>query len=111
MIIGAIISPIVALFLLVTAVAAPSVNASNNNCVGINCLKEKLERICKEGTAPPYLDCENILRCIDGGEQEIMKCAKGYLLLQLLNETETCNSQDLLYRSWCEYTRGGAIPK
>ena len=33
-----------------------------------------------------------------------------YLLLQLLNETETCNSQDLLYRSWCVYARG-AIPK
>jgi hypothetical protein len=52
--------------------------------------------MCKEGLAPSYLDCENILRCIDGGEQEIMKCAEGYLLLQLLNETGTCNSQDLL---------------
>ena len=31
-------------------------------------------------TAPPYLDCENILCCRDAGEQEIMKCAKVYLL-------------------------------
>jgi hypothetical protein len=26
------------------------------------------------------------------------------------NVTESCNSQDLLLRSWCDYTRG-AIPK
>jgi hypothetical protein len=38
------------------------------------------ERICKEGTAPSYLDCDNILRYIDGGEREIMRCAKGYLV-------------------------------
>jgi hypothetical protein len=55
-IIGAIISTTVALFLLVTVVAVPSVNASNTDCIDIDCLKQKLERICKEGTAPPYLD-------------------------------------------------------
>ena len=86
-----------------------SVSASNN-CVDIECLKQKLERICEKGIAPSYLDCRNILGCIDGGEQDIMKCSNGYQLLQLLNKTETCNSQDLLYRSWCNYTRG-AIPK
>ena len=48
--------------------------------VDIDCLRQKLERICKEGTTPSYLDCENIHRCIDAGEQEIMKCAKVYLL-------------------------------
>jgi hypothetical protein len=37
-IIGAIISTTVALFLLVTAVAVPSVNVSNNDCIDIDCL-------------------------------------------------------------------------
>ena len=61
-----------------------------------------------EGTAPLYLDFENILRCIDAGEQEIMsECAKRY---PADNESRSCNSQDLLYRSWCNYTRG-AISK
>ena len=61
-----------------------------------------------ERKAPSYLDCENILLCIDAGEQEMMRvCVKGY---PADNETESCNSQDLLYRSWCNYTRG-AIPK
>jgi hypothetical protein len=97
-IIGANISTTVALFLLVTALAVPPVSASNNDCIDIDCLKQKLERICKEGTAPPYLDCGNILRCIDAGEQEIMReCARGYLLLQLQNETETCNSLTIMY--------------
>ena len=80
--IGGSIGTIVGLFLLMTAVTVPSVNASNNNCVDIDCLKEKLKRMCKEGSAPPYLDCENILRCINAGEQEIMRqCTRGYLLL------------------------------
>jgi hypothetical protein len=55
-------------------------NSTYNNCIDIDCLKEKLKRICKEGSAPSYLDCKNILRCIDGGEQEIVRCAKGYLV-------------------------------
>lgn len=42
---GGIIGSIVGLFLLVTAVIVQSVSASNNNCVNIDCLKEKLERI------------------------------------------------------------------
>jgi hypothetical protein len=66
-IIDGIIGSIVRLFILVTAAVVPSVSVSNN-CVDIDCFREKLEReklerICKEGTAPPYLDCENILRC------------------------------------------------
>jgi hypothetical protein len=82
MIIVGIISNTVGLFLLVTAAEVPLVSASND-CVGIECLRQKLERICKEGTAPPYLDCENILRCIDAGEQEIMReCARGYHLVE-----------------------------
>ena len=53
--------------------------SSDENCIDIDCLKERLKQICKEGaTAPSYLDCDNILRCIDGGEQGVMKCAKGY---------------------------------
>jgi hypothetical protein len=72
----------------VIAVVVPSVWASNN-CVDINCLKQKLERICKEGTAPPsYLDFENILRYMNGeGEQEIMKCATGYLVCDSYNSS------------------------
>lgn len=48
---GGIIGSIVGLFLLVTAVIVQSVSVSNNNCVNIDCFKEKLERICKEGPA------------------------------------------------------------
>jgi hypothetical protein len=81
MVIGGIIGSIVGLFLSVIA-AVPLVSASND-CVDIDCLKQKLERICKDGTAPSYLDCENILRCIDAGEQEIMReCARGYHLVE-----------------------------
>jgi hypothetical protein len=84
-IVGSITGSIVGLFLLVTAVAIPSVGATNN-CVDIDCLKQKLERICKEGkegTAPSYLDCESILRCIDAEEQEIMQeCARSYSLVE-----------------------------
>jgi len=77
-----IIGSIIGLSLLVTTVVVQSVGASND-CVDIECLKQKLERICKEGAAPSYLDCENILRCIDAGEQEIMReCARGYYLVQ-----------------------------
>ena len=53
--------------------------SSDENCIDIDCLKERLKQMCKEGAAAPsYLDCDNILRCIDGGEQEILKCARGY---------------------------------
>jgi hypothetical protein len=81
---------------------------THENCIDIDSLKEKLRLICEPDPKPEYLDCENILRCIDAGEQQIMReCVKGY---PADNETESCNSQDLLYRSWCEYTRG-AISK
>lgn len=43
-------------------------NSADNNCIDIDCLKEELKTMCEEGTAPLYLDCENILRCIDAGE-------------------------------------------
>lgn len=83
-------------------------NSIDNNCNEIDCLKEKLKRMCMEGTTPLYLDCENILRCIEAGEQEIMReCVRGY---PAENLSRSCNSQDLLYRSWCDYTRG-ATPK
>jgi hypothetical protein len=94
---------IVGSFLLVTVIAVQSVSASNNNCVDIDCL-----RLVCEKQKPEYLGCENILRCIDAGEQEIMReCVRGY---PADNESGSCNSQDLLLRSWCDYTRG-AIPK
>lgn len=51
---------------------------------------------------PDYVDCQNILRCMDAGVQEIMReCVRDYAV---------CNSHDLLARSWCDYTRG-AVPK
>lgn len=49
MVIGGIIGSIVGLFLSVIA-AVPLVSASND-CVDIDCLKQKLERICKDGIA------------------------------------------------------------
>ena len=111
-IIGGSTATIIGLLLYSLTIVSLAQGSTDGNRIDIDCLTEKLKRMCKEGSAPSYLDCENILRCIDGGEQEIMReCVRGYLLLlHLLNETETCNSQDLLYRSWCEYTRG-AIPK
>ena len=106
-IIGSSIGIIVGLFLLKTVVAVPSTSVSNN-CIDIDCLKEKLRLICETDPKPEYLDCENILRCINAGEQEIMReCVKQY---PADNESRSCNSQDLLYLSWCDYTRS-AIPK
>ena len=70
-IIGGIICSIVGLFLLVTTVAVSSIGASNN-CVDKDCLKEQLRLICESDPKPKYLDCENILRCVDAGEQDII---------------------------------------
>jgi hypothetical protein len=79
----------------------PSISASSN-CVDIDCLREKLRLICETDPKPDYLDCHNILRCMNAGEQEIMReCVRDYAV---------CNSHDLLARSWCDYTRG-AVPK
>jgi hypothetical protein len=102
------IGTIVGLLLLATTIAVLPVYASTNNCVDIDCLREKLKLLCESDPKPNYLDCQNILRCIDAGEQEIMReCVRGY---RADNESRSCNSQDLLLRSWCDYTRG-AIPK
>ena len=106
MIISNSICIIIGLFLLSTAsvaVAVPSISASSN-CVDIDCLKEKLRLVCESNAKPEFLDCQNILRCIDAGEQGIMReCVKSY---PAVNESSACNSQDLLLRSWCDYTRG-----
>ncbi len=108
-IVGSCIVAVIGLsFFMETTIVMGIHNSTDNNFISIECLKEKLKEICKEGSAPSHLDCENILRCIDAGEQEIMReCVKGY---PADNMSRSCNSQDLLYRSWCEYTRG-AIPK
>jgi hypothetical protein len=51
----------------------------------IDCLKQ----ICKDGTAPSYLDCENIHRCIDAGEQEITReCVRG-LKSNIMSKNDT----------------------
>ena len=69
---------IVALVILVIIpISSLLATSSDENCIDIDCLKERLNQMCREG-APSYLDCENILRCMDGGEQEVMKCANGY---------------------------------
>jgi hypothetical protein len=65
------------LFLATFDVAVPSIYASN--CVDIDCLKEKLRLLCETDPKLDYLYCQNILKCMDAGEQEIMRCAKGYL--------------------------------
>lgn len=75
-------------------------NSTDSNCISIDCLKEKLKRMCTEGSAPSYLDCENVLRCIDDNEQEIMKCAKRYLVY---DSRLSGRPHDLLLRSWCDY--------
>lgn len=108
-IICGIVYNIVGLFLLVTAAVAVSlVSAFPNNCVNIDCLEEQFRFIYESNPKPDYLDCENILRCMDAGEQEVMReCVKSY---PADNESSACNSQDLLARSQCDYTRG-AVPK
>ena len=77
MIISSNIGIVVRLFNLSNPIAVPSASASDN-CTGIDYIKEKLKLICKTDPKPEYLDCENILSCIGGGEQEVMKCARGY---------------------------------
>jgi hypothetical protein len=100
------IGTIIGLLLLATASAAPSISASNN-CGDMDCLKEKLRLICETDPRPDYFDC-HILKCMDAGEHEIMReCVKPY---PANNESRSCNSQDLLLRSWCDYIRG-AVPK
>jgi hypothetical protein len=97
-----------AILVMIPISGVPATSNTHENCIDIDCLKKKLRLICETDPKPEYLDCENILRCIVAGEQEIMReCVKQY---PADNETESCNSQDLLYRSWCEYTKG-AIPK
>jgi hypothetical protein len=82
--------------------------SASNNCVDIDCLKEKLRLACESDPIPEYLDCQNILRCMGADEQEIMReCVKAY---PADNESRACNSYDLLARSWCDYTRG-AVPR
>lgn len=46
------------IFLLVTAVVVPAVSASNND---IDCLKEKLRRICQSDPKPEYFDLKIFL--------------------------------------------------
>ena len=80
-----IISSTIGLFLLATAVAVPLVSASNNNCVDIDCIKER------------------VIRCIleDDGEYEIRECNKEY---PSNNSSLSCPQGpafDLLYRDWC----------
>ena len=80
-----IISSTVGLFLLAAAVAVPQVSASNNNCVDLDCIKER------------------VIRCIleAAGEYEIRECIMGY---PPNNSNLSCPSGpsfDLLYRDWC----------
>jgi len=70
---GASICAIFGLVILVTtAVAMPSANASNG-CFDIDCLRERLRLICENDPEPKYLDCQNILKCMDADEQKIMR--------------------------------------
>ena len=63
----------VALAILVMMLISGVLATSNTheNCIDIDCLKEKLRLICETDPKPEYLDCENILRCIDVGEQQV----------------------------------------
>ena len=84
-IIVGIISSIVRLFLLVTAVAVPLVSASNNDYVDLDCIKGR------------------VIRCIleAAGEFEIRECIMEY---PSNNSSLSCPQGpafDLLYRDWC----------
>ena len=73
------VTKIILLLAFIGLVVQPVDASDNNACVDIDCLKELIKRMCMEGTAPSYLDCNNILRCINAGEQEIMReCVKQY---------------------------------
>lgn len=77
LIIGGSTATIIGLLLYPLTIVPLAQGSTDDNCVDIDCLKEKLKRMCREGAAPSYLDCDNILRCRDHEEQEIMKCARG----------------------------------
>jgi hypothetical protein len=66
--------------LLTAGLAVPQAEATNStesnaspNCYDLDCLLEKLKKTCIER---PYLDCENIIRCIV--EQESTSCGRSY---------------------------------
>jgi hypothetical protein len=66
--------------LLTAGLAVPQAEATNStesnaspSCYDIDCLLEKLSQTCIER---PYLDCENIIRCIV--EQESTDCGRSY---------------------------------
>jgi hypothetical protein len=62
--VAGIISSTIGLFLLVAAVAVPLVSASSNNCVDLDCIKER------------------VIQCIleAAGKYEIKECIKEYTL-------------------------------
>lgn len=80
-----IMSSTVGLFLLATAVAVPQVSASNNNCVDLDCIKER------------------VIRCIleAAGEYEFRECIKEYLPNNSSLSCPQGPAYDLLYRDWC----------
>jgi hypothetical protein len=39
-----------------------------------------------------HIDCENILRCIDSGKLEVIKCAKRYLVENQTDISYTLNA-------------------
>jgi hypothetical protein len=84
-IIISIISSTVGLFLLATAVAVPQVSASNNNCVDLDCIKER------------------VIRCIleAAGEYEFRECIKEYPSNNFSLSCPQGPAYDLLYRDWC----------
>jgi hypothetical protein len=36
--------------------------SGDENCIDIDCLKERFKQMCREGAVPSYPDCKNILR-------------------------------------------------
>ena len=57
--------------LVVIPISGVLATSSDENCIDIDCLKKRLKQMCREGAASSYLDCKNILGCMDGGEQEV----------------------------------------
>jgi hypothetical protein len=78
-------------------------------CISIECLREQLRQACEADVKPQDLDCENVLNCVlNSTTVNPEKCGRAYsLFLDYLS----CNSNDLLARSWCDYHNKGILPK
>lgn len=94
---------------------------TGDNCVSVDCVKEKIRYLCETGQQPRWIDCIVIQHCLDLEKQQSMYCAGGLLssnsdlvkagFSNNNSKTESCNAfdnfgnktnlHDLLDRNWC----------